>query len=48
MCIFGDEEDDSLCRGLDPKLAKIVEMKGGHHLGGDYPALAALIMKDLQ
>ncbi len=46
LCIYGDNEDDPLCRDLDPALAHTVVVKGGHHFGGSYEALAQLIMQD--
>jgi type IV secretory pathway VirJ component len=43
QCVYGEEEDDSLCR--DPVLehAELIETKGGHHFDGDYQALARRI-----
>ena len=46
LCIYGDEEDDSLCPTLNPKTSKSWEMKGGHHLGGNYDVIAAEILKN--
>lgn len=48
LCIYGDEEDDSLCPALGAKLGKSIQLKGGHHLGGDYAAIAAMILKNVQ
>jgi type IV secretory pathway VirJ component len=45
LCIGGDDESDSLCRKLDPKLATTVILKGGHHFGGDYANLSRIILK---
>ncbi len=36
LCIYGEDESDSLCPKLDPKRFIIVELKGGHHFDGDY------------
>jgi type IV secretory pathway VirJ component len=44
LCIYGEEEKDTLCPKLDPHKATIVKLKGGHHFDGDYPALARLIL----
>jgi type IV secretory pathway VirJ component len=44
LCIYGEEETDSLCPRLDPHKVTIVKLKGGHHFDGDYAALARTIM----
>jgi type IV secretory pathway VirJ component len=44
LCIYGEDEHDSLCPKLDPKKFKIVKVKGGHHLDGNYAALADYIL----
>lgn len=45
ICIYGEDEGDSLCRepGLGGRV-RIVPLAGGHHFGGDYDQLAALIL----
>jgi type IV secretory pathway VirJ component len=40
LCIYGEDEHDSLCPKLDARKFKIVKVKGGHHFDGDYAALA--------
>jgi len=40
LCIYGEDEHDSLCPMLDPSKFKIVKVKGGHHFDGNYAALA--------
>jgi type IV secretory pathway VirJ component len=47
LCLFGDDETDSLCRTLPPEAGKRIPMPGGHHLGGDYDALADRILEEL-
>jgi type IV secretory pathway VirJ component len=44
LCIYGEEETDTLCPKLDPHKATIVKLKGGHHFDGNYPALAKIIL----
>ena len=44
LCIYGADENDSLCPKLDPKRFNIVELKGGHHFDGDYANLARQIL----
>jgi type IV secretory pathway VirJ component len=44
LCIYGEDETDSLCPRLDPHKVAIVKLKGGHHFDGDYAALARTIM----
>jgi type IV secretory pathway VirJ component len=40
LCIYGEDEHDSLCPKLDPAKFKVVKVKGGHHFDGNYAALA--------
>ena len=40
LCIYGEDEHDSLCPKLDPTKFKVVKVKGGHHFDGNYAALA--------
>jgi type IV secretory pathway VirJ component len=44
LCIYGEDESDSLCPKLDPARFKIVKLKGGHHFDGDYANLARQIL----
>ncbi|VVE00545.1 virulence factor family protein [Pandoraea anhela] len=47
MCVYGADEDDSNCPGLDPKRVQIVKMPGGHHFDGNYTGLADVILQGL-
>jgi type IV secretory pathway VirJ component len=40
LCIYGEDEHDSLCPKLDPKKFVVVKVKGGHHFDGNYSGLA--------
>jgi type IV secretory pathway VirJ component len=44
LCIYGEDEKDSLCPKLDPKRFSVVKLKGGHHFDGDYAGLAREIL----
>jgi type IV secretory pathway VirJ component len=44
LCIYGEDEHDSLCPKLDPGKFNIVRVKGGHHFDGNYAALADHIL----
>jgi type IV secretory pathway VirJ component len=44
LCIYGEDEHDSLCPKLDPLKFKVVKLKGGHHFDGDYAGLANEIL----
>ncbi len=48
LCFHGMKETDSLCQNLDASLGKVIDMKGGHHFGGNYETLAEAILKELQ
>lgn len=44
LCIYGEDESDSLCPKLDQKNVIVVKLKGGHHFDGDYAGLAREII----
>jgi phosphatidylglycerol lysyltransferase len=45
VCFYGtDEKADALCPLLNASQTRTVAMPGGHHLGGDYDALAAQML----
>jgi type IV secretory pathway VirJ component len=45
LCVYGDDDDDSICPKINPVNARVVELSGGHHFGGDYGKLAKLILE---
>lgn len=47
LCLYGEGEKDSLCRELDPGLAKVMALPGAHHFGGDYNAVADATLKEM-
>jgi type IV secretory pathway VirJ component len=44
LCIYGEDERDSLCPKLDAHKFIVVKLKGGHHFDGNYAALAQQIL----
>lgn len=45
VCVYGQDEKDSLCPSLAPAHAKPLALAGGHHFGGDYDALASKLLQ---
>ena len=46
LCLYGEEENESPCRQLDRNLAQSFVLRGGHHFGGDYEAIARIILNE--
>ena len=44
LCIYGEDEEDSLCRTTKHDRMRSVQLPGGHHFDGDYRRLAQIIM----
>jgi len=47
ICIWGDDDTDSLCRGLSLPHVKVVTLHGSHHFDGDYGKLGRIILEAL-
>lgn len=45
LCLYGDDDEDSICPKLKPTNARVVELSGGHHFGGDYARVAEVILQ---
>jgi type IV secretory pathway VirJ component len=45
LCIYGEDESDSLCPKLDPNKFIVVKVKGNHHFDGNYTGLAREILQ---
>ncbi len=46
LCIYGVDDPDAACPHLPPEAARIVRMKGGHHLDGAYQEIAKRILRE--
>lgn len=47
LCIYGQDDDDSACRGLRGPRVREVALAGGHHFDGNYTTLTAAIVSAL-
>ena len=48
MCVYGRDEEESLCRNVDTTLVHPEVRPGKHHFDGDYHAIASLILARLE
>jgi type IV secretory pathway VirJ component len=46
LCVYGEEEKNTLCTKVDPALADVIRLTGGHHFDGSYDALARTILRE--
>lgn len=43
-CISGDDDDESICPRLPAGLARVTVLGGGHHFGGNFGAVARVVL----
>jgi type IV secretory pathway VirJ component len=46
LCLYGEDEEDSLCPKIPPGHVRAQPLAGGHHFDGAYDKLAELILQD--
>jgi type IV secretory pathway VirJ component len=46
LCLYGEEDDDSICPALKASQARVLRMPGGHHFDGEYSRVAQLIIDE--
>jgi type IV secretory pathway VirJ component len=47
-CVAGSDETDSACHDLAHGSARVVELSGGHHFGGDYGRVVQVLLEGLR
>ncbi len=48
LCLYGADDEESLCPTIGATHARVINLAGGHHFGGDYRKLAELIIHQAQ
>lgn len=48
LCLWGEDDTNSLCRQLSAPQVTVVTLKGAHHFDGGYEKLAQIILEHLQ
>lgn len=48
LCVWGEDDRDSLCSGLKQPNVQVVTLRGSHHFEGDYARLARIILEALK
>lgn len=44
LCVYGDDDIESICPRVSPQHARVIKLPGGHHFGGNYVPLAQLVI----
>ena len=44
LCVYGDDDNDTICPEVSSQHARLIKLPGGHHFGGNYVPLAQLIV----
>ena len=47
LCVYGEEEKDTLCKSIDPAFVDVIRLPGGHHFDGGYDVLAKRILREV-
>jgi type IV secretory pathway VirJ component len=48
LCLWGEDDKDSLCHGLSAPNVTVVALKGAHHFEGGYENLAQIVLQQLK
>jgi type IV secretory pathway VirJ component len=48
LCLYGTQDGETICRKLDPGLAKIIAFHSGHRIGKNYQPIVDAILKEIR
>jgi type IV secretory pathway VirJ component len=48
LCLYGEDDRDAVCHKLDPSLAQVIMLRGGHRIGGNFGQILSPILNDIQ
>jgi type IV secretory pathway VirJ component len=48
LCVYGEQENDSLCHMPAAHNTQVIKLPGGHHFDGDYARLATLLLSHMR
>lgn len=48
LCVYGEDDTDSMCIEAEAKSLQRVKLSGGHHFDGDYAHLASLLLSHMR
>ena len=48
VCVYGEDDTDSMCARPAAKSLQVVKLSGGHHFDGDYAHLASLLLSHMR
>jgi type IV secretory pathway VirJ component len=48
LCLYGEDDGEAVCHRLDPGLAQVIVLRGGHRIGGNFSQILAPILKDIR
>ena len=48
LCVYGQQETDSLCPDLQGNNFKKVALPGAHHFGGNYPHIVETLLGEMK
>lgn len=44
VCVYGDDDSETICPKVGAEHARLVKLAGGHHFGGNYDPLAEVVI----
>jgi type IV secretory pathway VirJ component len=48
LCLYGEDDKEAVCHRLDPGLARVIVLRGGHRIGGNFGQILSPILQDIR